>query len=171
MEQSLKSAMSSDLITVKSEDSLTLAYLKMSQNRIRHLPVTDSSGRLVGIISDRDLLRAAKSNHPTKNNLDFESFSFDPRQRVIGYMSWPVKSVDKKTSLHTLAQRMINEKISSFVITEENVPVGIITTEDLLNVLCDLMDKPESKLRWTLENLLHNPTFGKVVQSISDAGI
>lgn len=58
--------MSTQLVVARPEDSLVSAAQKMLAHGIRHLPVVDSSGRLVGIVSMRDVLRhiLAESEFP-----------------------------------------------------------------------------------------------------------
>lgn len=55
--------MTTKLITVKPQESLVLAGQKMLEHGIRHLPVVDSTGRVIGVISMRDVLRALFSSH------------------------------------------------------------------------------------------------------------
>ena len=62
--------MSTDLFTVRPDDLVDLAASVMDWRHIRHVPVEDEAGRLVGLVSHRDLLRllarglADKSNEP-----------------------------------------------------------------------------------------------------------
>ena len=51
-------SMTQKVITTGSEASVFDAYEKMSQNRIRHLPIIDADGRLIGIVTDRDIRSA-----------------------------------------------------------------------------------------------------------------
>ena len=55
--------MSTALHTVRPEDSIGTAFKKLSLNRIRHLLVVNVDGRLEGIITETDLLRAFR-DHP-----------------------------------------------------------------------------------------------------------
>jgi CBS domain-containing protein len=50
-------AMTSHLVSARAEDSLDYAAYRMLESTIRHLPVTDGEGRVVGMVSIRDLLR------------------------------------------------------------------------------------------------------------------
>ncbi len=52
--------MTRDLVTVKSSESIVKAAMLMSEHRIRHLPVVDDEGRLVGVISIRDVVEALR---------------------------------------------------------------------------------------------------------------
>jgi CBS domain-containing membrane protein len=54
--------MSTHLLTLFAEQTLPIAEELMSLKRLRHIPVVDDDGRLVGLVSHRDLLRAQFSN-------------------------------------------------------------------------------------------------------------
>src|SRR5690554_5903824 len=51
--------MTVEVVTVEPQEDLSTAYDLMLDHQIRHLPVVDTSGSLVGILSDRDLIRKA----------------------------------------------------------------------------------------------------------------
>jgi len=54
--------MSRNLIVIQQDESAVSAAMKMIENGIRHLPVVDDKGRLVGIVSIRDVLRAVAAS-------------------------------------------------------------------------------------------------------------
>lgn len=133
--------MSKKLITVKMGDSLRKAYQMMQECRIRHLPVTDETGAIIGILSDRDVQRAMK---PCKNELDGNDpqIEFDPKFTAADFMSWPIRSVPTHTSILELVVRMLDEKVSAFVVMDEHhYPKGIVTTDDLLKFLLKSLEK------------------------------
>jgi CBS-domain-containing membrane protein len=132
---------------------MQVAYEEMKSHGIRHLPVVDHTGKLVGILSDRDVQRAI--NVKMINEVEQE-MTFAPHDTVENFMSWPVQTVDEKTSITDLTRMMIELKVSAFVVNGPNQYVkGIITTEDLLKYLLELLITSEysrndniSKLHW-----------------------
>jgi acetoin utilization protein AcuB len=148
-----RSLMTKKLIKVKPEMPIQIAYEEMKKHGIRHLPVTDQTGKLVGILSDRDIQRAV--NVKMINEIEQE-MTFNPHDTVENFMSWPVQTVDEKTSIEDLTRMMIELKISAFVVNGPNEYVkGIITTEDLLKYLLEMITSsdikraiPISKLHW-----------------------
>jgi WS/DGAT/MGAT family acyltransferase len=54
--------MTRDVLTIGQDESLVTAYALMQERRIRHLPVVDPGGRLVGLVTHRDLLAASSSS-------------------------------------------------------------------------------------------------------------
>src|SRR3989344_7376998 len=108
MKDSLKGAMSKKLVTVDWNMHMRKAAELMEERRIRHLPVTDELGIVVGILSDRDIKRAMSPKNP----------GFSPNGTVCEFMSWPVITVSQDLPLKEAAQGMIDEKISAFLVTD-----------------------------------------------------
>lgn len=171
MDVSLNKNMSKALVTILETESLESAYAVMQKNTIRHLPVVNEDGDVVGILSERDLERAMISEVSGEGAYRNESCQFDPDNLVRDYMSWPVKTVHKDAPLKSVAQKMIKEKVSSYLVTDNSKVLGILTTEDLLKVLVSLLNETESELKLSIENILMNPSIGRFAQTISDVGI
>lgn len=145
----VRSLMTKKIITAKVNTPIQAAYEDMKEHGIRHLPVVDMSGKLVGIISDRDMLRAA--NIRMINEIEQE-MTFNPHHTVEDFMSWPVQTVSEKTSVEDLAKMMIDQKVSAFVVNGPNQYIkGIITTDDLLQYLIEMLHSSESHRRIPLE--------------------
>lgn len=120
--------MSTDLISVFSSTSVHEASKILKENKVRHLLVRDKSLRLVGVISDRDLIKA-------QNVYESKGFDFDTEEPVSAYMSTSIKSVDIEAELVSTISLMLEEKISSILVMDENRPVGIITSSDVMGFL------------------------------------
>lgn len=154
MKPRITDTMSSDLITIGWTESMDNAFRKMRGWSIRHLPVTDDSGEIIGILSDRDVQRAMRSNVQRDETTLTENVEFADNATVRDYMNWPVISVESASDLRTTAGRMIKDKVSSVLITNKGKIVGIITAEDLLKVLISLLDDAGETARWSLSELL-----------------
>lgn len=163
MNKTAQDIMSKDLITIEMDRSVVDAYQMMQRNRIRHLPVADSTGELVGILSDRDLQRCIRySREHRSSQLDIE-LSLDPKIKVADVMSWPAHKVSGDTEIRDVAQRMLNEKMSSLlVICPKTHRRGIITTDDLIKMLISMLDKDPSRLRTAVDSLIEDyiPALG-----------
>lgn len=152
-----RSLMTKKIIKVKPEMPIQEAYEEMKKNGIRHLPVVDQTGKLIGILSDRDIQRAV--NVKMISEIEKE-MTFNPHETVEDFMSWPVQTVDEKTSILDLTKMMIELKVSAFVVSGPNQYIkGIITTEDLLKYLIELLRTSEvtrtktiSRLYWGCPN-------------------
>jgi CBS-domain-containing membrane protein len=127
-----KEVMSSKVVTISATDLLVKAYRLMDEKKIRHLPVVDDRNSVVGILSERDIQRAmqvAKINNFTQN------VHLDASLRVEDYMSWPVYVVSEETSVNHVAEEMLRQKVSAFLVQDKMGMIkGIVTTDDLLRL-------------------------------------
>lgn len=163
--------MTKSLVTTKDSDTLESAHRLMFINKIRHLPVRDKKGEIVGILSDRDLQRAMESKISDAFGFKLESVKFPENAKVFDYMSWPVKTFSKDTDVKLVLQNMLNEKVSAYLITDGTEIEGIVTTDDFLHLLFKLLDNEDEPKTYILADVLSNPIFGRFGQIVSDAGI
>jgi CBS domain-containing protein len=163
--------MSRDLIVANWTDSLEDAYVVMRTKGVRHLPVVDEHGLIVGIISDRDMQRAMQVEQPDLRSGYPARAEFDPIAIVRDFMSWPIESIDEGTALGAAARRMIHRKISALLVTSQEEVVGIITSEDLLRALVQAYESPVDRVRQSMEGVVANWPVGQIAQKAADAGL
>lgn len=114
--------MSTAVLSMKESDSLSAAQIEMKMAEIRHLPVVDAKNHVVGVISDRDILRVL-----TKIN--------GKPMPVTQIMSRHVRTAAASMPAHEAAAMMLESKIGCLpVVGEEQQLVGIITETDFLRV-------------------------------------
>lgn len=116
---------SKKLITINESDSLAEADFLMEKHNIRHLPVTNRDGILVGLLSKADFI-ALKNVTATLAELEVKK-----------YMSSPVKVMASTSKVKDAAAIMIRYKISSLLISKDNDVIGILTSEDLLRLIAE----------------------------------
>lgn len=117
----VRDIMSRHVATVDEGQPLSLALQMMLWSGARHLPVLHDH-RLVGVLSERDILRyQASSNDPQAM-----------RMPVKEAMSAPAKYVHPETSLSEAAARLAEDKIGCLPVVEQGVLKGIVTTTDFL---------------------------------------
>lgn len=124
-----------DVITVAPTDSIRLALLKVHQYRIRHIPVVED-GKLVGIISDRDVRDACPSiisaPHDDDDQIMNTAVSAIMRKDVI--TAHPLDFVEEA------ALALYDNRIGSLpVVTDGDELIGILTETDILYTLVELM--------------------------------
>ncbi|MGZ3687830.1 MAG: CBS domain-containing protein [Bdellovibrionota bacterium] len=148
--------MSPNLVTISWNERMETAFRRMRDQRIRHLPVTRENGEIVGILSDRDVQRAmiSRANEDSAAAILSESFEFDPAARVRDYMSWPAISIEQDADIRFVADRMIAEKVSSVLVRRGSAAVGIVTSEDLLKLLVQILGDPVKSGEWTLAKVM-----------------
>lgn len=139
--------MQCEVCTVTPETSIKDAYLLMKGNDIRHLPVTDMSGKVVGILSDRDIQRAME----VKMFNEYQQEIYLPPGLVVSnFMSWPVYTARPSTTIKSVAESILKEKISAVVVLDSGGKLtGILTTTDLLAFLVDLLSSENTAPKWT----------------------
>jgi CBS domain-containing protein len=103
------------------DDHLDAVSAAMERGRFRHVPVVDAEGRLIGIVTDRDLRRHTGYLDTTK---------------VSAAISEPAVAVGRHDSIHDAAQILLDRRIGGLpVIDGERRVIGILTTSDLLRGL------------------------------------
>jgi acetoin utilization protein AcuB len=154
MKIELKNQMSRKLLTIKASATVKEAYHIMSNEWIRHLPVvTDDEESVIGIVSDRDLLCAKNETALVKS-----------------VMSPHVKSCDVSSPIKKIVHGMIDNKISSYLITEKGIVKGIVTSEDMLILLSQLLTKEEEN-ELIVQKWLSSPVTQNAINMLSQAGI
>lgn len=129
--KTVSEVMRTEFASLRAGDRLDLAEQVMKLGRVRHLPVLDPDGRLVGIVSNRDLLEASLTS----------VLAFDPEQRrgflhsvdVSEVMTRDVEVIGADAPLASAASRMITHKIGCLpVVRDDGVMIGLLTETDLL---------------------------------------
>ena len=122
------------------------AFDLMKKERIRRLPVVDKNGKLVGIVSDKDLLRVSPS--PATTLSAYEIPYLLSKVKAGDVMTKQVITVSEDTPIENAARIMVDNKIGGLpVVNENDVVVGIITETDILGVLVEVMGIREPSVR------------------------
>lgn len=158
----IRSYSSQNLVVVHWTDTVDTANKAMRDRSIRHLPVVNDAGTIVGILSDRDVQRAMRPTSPPE---------VDPDALVIDFMSRPVVAIDRKATIKEAARRMIEKKISALIVTSGEFAIGVITTDDLLEAIMNEHDDFLSETKKKLTSVLIGSPVGRIVQSLADVGI
>ena len=126
----VKERMSKNPVTVKPEDGLKDAIWKMEHGHFRHLPVVDDKGKLIGILSDRDVrLIQPSSLFNNKEDVAVQLWSIAVQQAAVFD---PVR-VKPETTLKEAAGTMLRWHVGGLpVVDDHEIPVGMITYTDIL---------------------------------------
>jgi acetoin utilization protein AcuB len=129
--------MTTDVVTVDEDTSMMKASIIMKEKKIRSLPVTNRHGKLVGIVSDRDLRDAAPSKATT---LDVYELNYLlSSMKIKDIMTEHLVFVRPDETVEFAAILMLENKISSLpVINEKDELVGIVTQTDIFKVLINI---------------------------------
>jgi CBS domain-containing membrane protein len=131
MQVLVKHIMTSPVIGLFAEQTLPLAEDIMTLKHLRHLPVLDDSGRLLGLVSHRDLLRAKISTLTGLTEAQRRARQEDVRIRAL--MTRDVWTVRPDTLASIAGRTLLDHKFGCLpVIGDTDLVVGIITERDFL---------------------------------------
>ncbi|MFC1740753.1 CBS domain-containing protein, partial [Pseudomonadota bacterium] len=122
--------MTRDLFTVRPDDIVDFAATLMDWRHIRHVPVEDDLGMLVGLVSHRDLLRLVAQGRMGK----------DHRVTVEEIMNSEPVTVHPDTSTVEAIQIMRKQKLACLPVTRDGKLVGIVSEHDLIIVASHLLE-------------------------------
>jgi len=130
----IKDWMTKDPIVVLPEASIMKAAKKMKENSVRRLPVVDEQGRLVGIVSDRDIKEASPSKATT---LDMHELYYLLSEIKVGdIMTKKPLTVRPTDTMEKAAVILMRNHIGGLpVVDEDNKVVGVVTDSDVFTVL------------------------------------
>lgn len=140
----VRDIMRSPAVAIPPETRLQDAYRILRENAIRHLPVLEG-GRLVGVVTDRDLRLATSALAPAP---------FPPESVVSAVMSRNPFTADPSDPVEDAARTMREKKIGCLPVVEGGSVVGIVTGLDLLDALMRMtgIDKPSGRIEVRLRD-------------------
>lgn len=159
--------MSHPVITVSPDLPIVDALNLMKHERIRRTPVI-KDGKMVGIVSDKDLLNASTS--PATSLSVWELNYLLSKITVKDVMSKKVLSVSENTPIEEAARIMADNKIGGLPVTRGEDVVGIITETDLFKVFLELMGAREPGVRVTALIPEKRGQLAALTQAIANQG-
>ena len=139
--------MTRDVITVAPDDSVRDAALMLLKNRISAMPVLDSQGRLVGVVSEGDLLRRAEIGTEERRPWWREAFADKERlardyirahgRKVSDIMTSPAIFATPETELAAIASLLERNSIKRLPIAEKERLVGLVSRADVLRAFAE----------------------------------
>jgi CBS domain-containing protein len=130
--QTVAQLMATDLFTVRPDDLADLAASVMNWRHIRHVPVEDNDGRLVGLISHRDLLRLMAEGLLTRTAKTVTAKEI---------MKHDLVTVAPNTSTLEALAIMRDRKVGCLPVVENGRLVGIITAYDFLSLSAEIIER------------------------------
>lgn len=135
LEQTLvREWMTSPVISINQEDTLSHAHQLMKEKNIRRLPVMDKHDRLVGIITIGDVREASPSDATTLSIWELNYLWAQLTVKKV--MTRDVETVHEDTSIVDVAELMLDKKISGLpVVGKDNRVIGMITESDIFRMI------------------------------------
>lgn len=120
-ETTVRDLMTTRVATIGPETRLEAISRAFERHPFHHLPVVQSDGTVLGIVSDRDLIRAATGG------------KFDGQKPASAVMTQMVASIPAEATPQQAAQRLVKLGVNSLLIlTDDGKLRGILTTRDLV---------------------------------------
>jgi CBS domain-containing protein len=117
------------MVTISADDTLATVEDIMTLGQVRHMPVV-RGGKLVGVVSERDLLRASLSN---LNELGSQQRrAFLQVVEINRVMSQPPIVIEPESSVEDAARAMVENKIGCLPVVEGEKLLGLVTETDVL---------------------------------------
>jgi len=135
-------------VVITEHEGIDDALKMMRDNHIRRLPVLDKRGKLVGIVSDKDLLYASPS--PATSLSVYELHYLLSKLMVKEVMSSPVITVTEYTPLEEAARIMADSKIGGLPVMREDKVVGIITETDMFKIFLEMLGARKKGVRLSM---------------------
>jgi acetoin utilization protein AcuB len=159
--------MSHPVITLSTDIPINDALNMMKQEHIRRTPVI-KSGKLVGMVSDKDLLNASPS--PVTSLSIWEMNYLLSKVTVKDVMTKQVFTVNEDTPIEEAARVMADNKIGGLPVMRGDRVVGIITETDLFKIFLELMGARESGVRVSCLVKEKLGTLAQLTKVIADLG-
>jgi acetoin utilization protein AcuB len=142
--------MSEPAVTITPDTLFEDALKLMRDHQFRRLPVVNREGKLVGIVSERDLLHAAPSSATSLSV--WEVHYLLSKLQVRGLMTKDVITTTPGTPLEDAAALMAENKIGGLPVMDEHSHViGVITETDVFRTFVELFAAGHPGLRLTLQ--------------------
>jgi len=164
-------SMTTDVITIHPETSIAEASELLVRNRVRHLPIIDEDGKLLGIVTDRDIRSAMPSSVATGEEAERERERVAQRQ-VKDIMTTKVVTVSPMNTLEDALLLMQQTKVGGFpVVDAHGLLLGIISIRDLMRAFINVLgiEEPGTLLCIVVEDKIGQ--VKKIVDAITEERI
>ncbi len=155
-------------ITVTDDTPFDRALELMRKEKVRRLPVLDRHGRLVGIVSEKDLLYASPS--PVTSLSIYEIHTLLAKVRMRDVMTKEVITVTEDTPLEEAARIMADNKIGGLPVVRDGKLVGIITETDIFKIFLELLGAREQGVRLAMLVPDKKGVLAKIAGRIAELG-
>jgi acetoin utilization protein AcuB len=155
-------------LTIRADQSVSAAHKYMNEQKVRHLPVIDKAGKMIGLVTEDDLLRAGPSEATTLSV--WEIHYLLQRMQVADAMTKKVITTSEDVPIEEAARLMLEHKIGCLPVMRNGLLVGIITESDVFRTFMELFAARRQGLRVTIEVPDRGGQLAPVAQVVADLG-
>jgi acetoin utilization protein AcuB len=164
----VKDRMTKKPVTITEDTSVDKALQLMRENQVRRFPVLNKRGKLVGIISEKDLLYASPS--PATSLSIYEIPYLLSKIKISDLMTKDVITIHEDTPLEEAARLMADSKIGGLPVVRDGELVGIITETDMFKIFLEMLGAREEGVRLTMLVPEKKGTLAMIASKIADMG-
>ena len=126
--------MSTPVVTIEMDDSLATAMNIFEHTKFHHLLVVDDNNKLVGVVSDRDILKAISPNIGSAAEKPQDLATLNKKvHQVMSRQPICLKATDR---VRKVVETFDDNRISCIpIVNEEQKPVGIVSWRDIIKAL------------------------------------
>jgi acetoin utilization protein AcuB len=153
------------VLTINADIAVQDALTLMKKDKVRRYPVVDKSGKLIGIVTESDLMNAKPSEATTLSVWEISSLL--AKITVERVMCKKVITVTENTTLEEAARIMADSSIGGLPVMRGDKLVGIITESDLFRIFLEMLGARRAGVRVTVEVPNAKGTISKLTTAIS----
>lgn len=173
----VSNSMTRKVLTVEPETDIFTAQELMADHKIRHLPVTEPNGRLIGIVTDRDIRSALPYKFFKQPSVVAEEDSFS-KLKIKDIMTRDPITISPTYTIQDALLVIQDARVGALpVVKEDGILTGIISVRDLLRafinvlgigepgtLLCILVEEKVGQLKKIVDAITEeNISFGSVL--------
>jgi acetoin utilization protein AcuB len=140
--------MTKHVLTVKPNAPVDDTLRRMRAEKVRRFPVVDNEGRLIGLVSERDMLYAAPS--PATSLSVYELHYLYSRIKVEQVMTRDVVTVCAEDPIEEAARLMVDYRIGGLPVMRDGNLVGIISETDIFKAFMEMLGARDPGVRVTV---------------------
>ncbi|MBE2237545.1 MAG: CBS domain-containing protein [Caldilineaceae bacterium] len=165
----VRERMTSPAVTITAETPFQEGLKLLRDKKFRRLPVVDSAGKIVGIVSERDMLHASPS--PATSLSVWEVNYLLWKLKISDIMTHNVLTINQDTPVEDAASLMVTHKIGGVpVVDDSGKVVGVITETDIFKAFVEMLGGGEHGLRLTVQVPTGSGTLARLSTKISEMG-
>jgi acetoin utilization protein AcuB len=144
----VRERMSKHPLTVGPDAPVDATLRRMRDEKVRRFPVVDADGKLVGIVSEKDLLYAAPS--PATSLSVYEMHYLYSRIKVDEVMHRELVTVQHDDPIEEAARIMVDHGVSGLPVLRGGELAGMITETDIFKAFMEMLGARDPGVRLTL---------------------
>ena len=164
----IRQIMTHNPITVRPDTIVTDAQAILKREKIHHLPVLDKHNKLVGIVTEKDLLYASPS--PVSTLSVYEMSALFSKLKVEKVMCRKVVTVNDDTLVEDAAHVMADNNIGGLPVLRGDVLVGIVTESDVFRIFIEIFGTRKKGLRVTAVIPEKQGELARIVTAVAARG-